>query len=407
MMSMKEGIEIKKWLELFAKVYNEQGGWEIGGERYKVIPLVYDTGFQPGQARAAIERLVYEDNVKYLVNSWGDPTDEEITITEPNKVLTVGGGIMDTSVDPKLQYYFRGFGIYFARALQYVIYQDYYNRIIAKGKTEPTGILLMPDSQFGRFSAMSYGATMKLAGFKVIDPIFYPGDITDYSLVATKVLALNPDMIDLGITSGDAIPNVLVALKDAGYKGEITPGNLTPFTLNDCNTRVGKEFMEGCLQSYFDPRGLQKDPEMLKLMDRYVQEYGEFQSEGAFWMGQWFIFRDAVNATQSVDVEVLKKYLENKPPAAMTLVGYSQLFARPDVKNYRTIDSAPGHGVGIIKDGVMQYYKQVTVRDQYLVSIMAYGLEGVYKKYWDEYGFPTFPAAEKPFFEYTYTPPAK
>jgi hypothetical protein len=200
---------------------------------------------------------------------------------------------------------------------------------------------------------------------------------------------------------------MLTALKDAGYKGEIMPGNLDPFTMQDCITRVGKEYLEGRLGGYFDPRGLQNDPEMLSLIDRYTQEYGKFESDGAFYLGDWFIFRDAINGTQSTDVEVLKKYLESGPPASMTLVGYNQLFARPDLQNYRTIDATPGHGVGIIKDGVMEYYKQVTVRDQYLVSIMAYGLEEVYKKYWDEYGFPTFPAAEKPFFEYTYTPPSK
>jgi hypothetical protein len=123
-------------------------------------------------------------------------------------------------------------------------------------------------------------------------------------------------------------------------------------------------------------------------------------------MAQWFIFRDAVNRTQSLDIDVLRKYFDNAPPATMTLVGYSQMFARPDVKNYRTIDAAPVHGVGIIKNGAMEYYKQCTISDQYLVSILEYGLEDVYKAYWDKYGFPKFPP-ETPFFKYTYTPPAK
>jgi hypothetical protein len=35
--------------------------------------------------------------------------------------------------------------------------------------------------------------------------------------------------------------------------------------------------------------------------------------------------------------------------------------------------------------------KQVTVKDQYLASIMAYHLVDVYKKYWEEYGKPVFP----------------
>ena len=400
-LSMEEGIEIQKWLNLFAKVYNEQGGWKIGNDYYKVTPIVYDLGSQPGQSRAALERLVYQDKVKYIVNSWGDSAAETVSITEPNKVLTIGFGFTDESVDPKLQYYFRGLGIFFARAMQYVIYQDYYSKGVR------TGVLLLEDNQANRYTALGWNNAMKLAGITPLDPIYFAGDIADYSLVVTKALPLKPDLIDLGNLSGAAVSNMMAALKNAGYAGKVMPGNMSPDILKDCLTRVGADYMEGRMQMYRDPRGYQKDPEMLKLMDRYVQEYGEFKTDGCFWMQEWFIFRDAINATQSTDVDVLKKYLENGPPASMTLVGYAQFFARPDVKNYRTIDTAPGHGVGIIKNGVVEYYKQVTVRDQYLVSIIVMGLEEAYKKYWDEYGFPKFPAAEKPFFEYTYTPPAK
>jgi hypothetical protein len=56
--NMKEGIEITKWLKLFAKIYNEQGGWEIGGQKCIVEPIVYDLGMgTPGAGRAATERL--------------------------------------------------------------------------------------------------------------------------------------------------------------------------------------------------------------------------------------------------------------------------------------------------------------------------------------------------------------
>jgi hypothetical protein len=87
------------------------------------------------------------------------------------------------------------------------------------------------------------------------------------------------------------------------------------------------------------------------------------------------------------------------PHGVMTLDGYSQIFARPDVNNLRTIDCAPGHGIGMIKNGVMDFYRQVTVKDQYLVSIKAYNLIDVYQKYWDKYGKPTFPP-EKSVFDF-------
>jgi hypothetical protein len=54
-----EGVEIERWLNLFAKMYNEQGGWTIGGEKYQVKLTVYDCGYQDvSKTRTAAERAV-------------------------------------------------------------------------------------------------------------------------------------------------------------------------------------------------------------------------------------------------------------------------------------------------------------------------------------------------------------
>jgi hypothetical protein len=75
----------------------------------------------------------------------------------------------------------------------------------------------------------------------------------------------------------------------------------------------------------------------------------------------------------------------------MTLGGYSQLFARPDRGVLQTVDVAPGHGIGIVKDSQLKLLKKVSVKDQYLVSIKVYGLVDTYQKYWEKYGRPKFP----------------
>src|SRR5512136_793336 len=59
-LTLKEGVEIKRWMELFAKVVNEKGGWKIGNDTYKLQSIVYDGGVMrdAAKARAAVERLV-------------------------------------------------------------------------------------------------------------------------------------------------------------------------------------------------------------------------------------------------------------------------------------------------------------------------------------------------------------
>jgi ABC-type branched-subunit amino acid transport system substrate-binding protein len=393
-LNLKEGMEIKKWHELFAKIINEKGGWKIGNETYRVEMLAYDHGMDPSKARAAVEKAVYQDGVKILVDNWLDPQAQTASITEPNKVLVLGGGQRDDVVSPNMKYYFRTGGTYLGRGINYVIFSDY-----AK-KGAKTGLSVNPDTEMGHSASNLYGKAIELAGLKLLPPVFFATDTTDFSAIATKIKSANPDLVDFGTTSGAPITNLIAALKEVGYKGRIFPGgSVTANTFADIVKRVGSYF-DGAETSFFDLRGIQKDPEMISLMDRYAKEYGQFLADGCFWVGGWFILQDAINATKSVDADVLKKYLENGPKGVMTLTGYRQLFARPDLQNYRTVDVASGHGIGQVQNGKLVYTKQVTVKDQYLISIKTYGLTEAYQNYWNKYGKPVFPN-EKSSFDFT------
>jgi hypothetical protein len=75
----------------------------------------------------------------------------------------------------------------------------------------------------------------------------------------------------------------------------------------------------------------------------------------------------------------------------MSINGYTQLFAKPDMNNLKTVDSAAQDFQVIVKDGKMTPLKPITVKDHYLISIYVYNLVDVYQKYWDQYGKPNFP----------------
>ena len=42
-MSSPRGLQDKKWYDLFAKLYNDAGGWKIGNDTYKVQIVTYDS----------------------------------------------------------------------------------------------------------------------------------------------------------------------------------------------------------------------------------------------------------------------------------------------------------------------------------------------------------------------------
>jgi len=385
----KEGVEIKKWNDLIAKMVNEKGGLSIGGKRYMVEISTYDVGYDDSaKTLAGVQKAIHQDGVKYLINNFGDHYNLTVVHADQNKVLDLGVGFGNETVGTKYQYFFRPLGGYYTAASNYLISRDF----VQKGAK--TSLVCTIDTEMGHIVAAQYGASDAMAGLKLLPPVFFGMDTVDYGPVATKVKSLNPDFVDFGAAIGDQIVNLTGALKDAGWKGFIFPGAaINPTTFSNIIKRVGSYF-DGAEMFYNDPRGIPivaKDPEMKELIDRYIKEYGEFRTEGCLWLTGWFTLKDAMMATNSVDPTVLKDYLAKGPKPPLSLSGYSELYPRPDIDQFRTTDGGPGNGRGVVKNGKLEYIGQITTKDQYIATIKVHNLVDVYQKYWDKYGKPKFP----------------
>lgn len=388
-LAFKEGTEIKKWNDLFAKMVNEKGGLDVGGKKYQVQFFVYDVAyFDSAKTLSAVQKAIHQDGVKYLINSFGEVYNLAVVHADQNKVLEIGIGFGNETVGTKYQYFFRPLGGYYTAASNYLIMRDF----VKKGAK--TGIVCTTDNEMGHVVAKQYGDADAMAGLKMLQPVFFGMDTVDYGPIATKIKSLNVDVVDYGAAAGDQVVSLTAALKDAGWKGFIFPGaGINPTTFANIIKRVGSYF-DGAEMFYTDPRGIpvvMKDPEMKELVDRYQKEYGEFRTEGCLWLSGWFAVKQAMAATKSVDPTVLKDYLGKSPKAILTLTGYCQLYARPDIGQVRTTDGGPGNGIGVVKNGKLEYVLQKTTKDEYIATIKVHKLQDVYKKHWEKYGKPTFP----------------
>jgi len=381
------GVEAKNWFELFAKLVNDQGGLQVGGDRYKVEMIVYDSQGDAVKAKTNLEKLVLQDGVKFVFGSIFGVTGSapvDITVTEPNKVINLSGDVTDVSAAPNVQYFYAVGGTYFGRGMMYRVYKD----MVAKGAK--TYVSIKPDNEWGHMGAGLCNPTWTLLGVKQLgETIYYDPSTTDFAPIATKAKALNADVVEMQYCT--TVVPLYRALKDAGYKGIIVPAYADPDTVANLVTAVGKEFIEGGESLSVDPRGFQKDPEMLAIIDAYLKEYGDFRTVALLQGAPWFVLKDAIEQTQSVDVEAIKKYLDNSTHAVKTLTAYAQLFARPDLGNYRTICGTPVDLLARIRDGKFETFATIGPKTHYLCTILSYDLVDIYKKYWEEYGYPTFP----------------
>ncbi|MBN2038407.1 MAG: ABC transporter substrate-binding protein [Spirochaetes bacterium] len=391
MLGFPTGIEIENWFRLYAKMVNDEGGWKIGDKVYKLDLLTEDHGGDPSKHRSALEKLIFQEEVKIILESMGAWPTTSAQVAEQNKVLIIGQGFGDESATPKFNYFFRGQGLFFLRGSNYVMYNEW------KKNGAKNVLLVNPDSEGGKANTEQFSKVLPVVGLEALPPVFFPADVTDFSGVAIKAKQLNADCIDMGAALDDQVVNFLKALKEVGWKGQLYPGMINANLLANLNKTVGKEFIEGSLVPYTLAEGMTSgDKEVARYFDAYKTEYdGKIGEDGAFWTAPWFIFKGAVEATQSTDHEVLKKYLENKPRAEKTLLGWVQLFARPDLGNNRTIDSMVGHGIGIIKNGKVEFFKKVAIKDQYLATVLCNNMVDTYQKYWDKFGKPEFPKGDE------------
>ena len=234
-----QGIEQKKWYELFAKLINEQGGWKIGYDTYDVEMIIYDTQNDPAKSKNYLEKLVLQDGVKFILGSpTGNPTTDA-EVTEPNKVICFGFDVIGSSADPKIQYYYTPLGMmFFGRG--YIFDMD--KNAVAKGWKNYAA--LKSDDMIGRMADKWCNETWAVAAPSVeyLGTVYYDAmNTTDFGPIATKLMTLNADVVDFQFCSNSVAPTN--ALYDVGYKGCHPPDR--PYPLDTLISHCGTAFPEG------------------------------------------------------------------------------------------------------------------------------------------------------------------
>ena len=369
----KEGIQIKKWLELLAERQNAVGGIVVKGQRYNIQPISYDDDLTVDGGRAAAERLIYQDKVKHIISQFNSPPIIGVLgVAEPNKVLQICDGMTEKTMEPQYHYFYRAPSMFFNNGGQ-VYYINHFKSI---GLPQSV-VIIAPDDATGRGASEKLLATYKNMGVKVLDYLYYKRETTDYTPFATKIKSLNPGWVDTGPTNGGA-PTLLLAkaMYDVGYKGGKIFNNMAE-TWKEIVEKVGPEAAEGSLGIFKDPRQYRKEKWALDLCDAYEKKYGVWETDATNWIAGWFIFLSAVKKADSLDVDDLTKAMHGIEVDCLD--AKRRFVARTDMKNPRTCDSAYEQFPGIVKNGKFQLIKIMSVDEDYEASIRSFGLEDVYK----------------------------
>jgi branched-chain amino acid transport system substrate-binding protein len=265
------GLVNRYTAEAQAQMINEAGGVEIDGEKYRIEIVSVDDKYDPRAAISGMERLAYQDGVKYVIGPNVDETSSAVLpVAEQAGVFNVSYGFLRDLFTPPSENTALGMiASYQAAPIMYKFLKD------EKG-VETVSFIARNDTS-GLTNRDAGVAAAEELGLKVLsaDATYEPGT-TDFFPVMGPLVGQNPDLLVLsGVAPSDA-PLLLRAARELGYQGLIS-------TETAQDAKILEE-IAGEAANGFISLGGASTPEirtehMEEFIDRYEQVAGEWNDE--------------------------------------------------------------------------------------------------------------------------------
>jgi branched-chain amino acid transport system substrate-binding protein len=211
------GLVNRYCAEAAAEMINEQGGWDIGGEKYKIEVISIDDRNDPKVSVAGAERLVYQEGVKYIIGPNVDTTAAAIV-----PVIEKAGAInVPYAFSKNLYTAPRGNSI-LGMIASYQAGPVIYKHLMEKEGVKNVSFIARNESDPLNQRDEGVEAANRL-GLKVLSSEdTYEAGTTDFFPVMSRVVGQNPELIVLsGVAPSDA-PLLIRAARELGYQGLIS-----------------------------------------------------------------------------------------------------------------------------------------------------------------------------------------
>jgi branched-chain amino acid transport system substrate-binding protein len=211
------GLAAQRGIEIAVEEINAGGGVKAGGKTYKLELVMYDDLYTGAGGKAAAERLVNQDNVKFIIGPVGSPPAlGVISVTNPAKVIALTNGYAPQILknDTKDPYNFRIYptNIEFGPPLI---------KWLKENAPEVKKVaLLAPNDAVGQSVAGALAEDYRKQGFEVVLELFERG-IKEFTPLILRMMAQKVDAFEFdGNSPGDA-GLMLKQIRQAGFRGKV------------------------------------------------------------------------------------------------------------------------------------------------------------------------------------------
>jgi len=256
-------------METSAEIYNNQGGIEIDGKKYKIEIVPFDDAFDPKIAVAGMEKMAQE-GIKYVVGPNDDAQAIAVKpIAERNKIV-----YFPYAFDKSL----------YVKPANYAVFG-----MIASYQWEPSVYKWLKDNK-GIKSVAFIAANaadplnqrdngIRIANDLGLDVVeakaTYKADTRDFFSVITPIIKKKPDLLVLSGVSPATAPLIIKTARQLGFKGYMAAG--TALDASILKEGAGDAANGFICQGGAD-ESIQSD-KMKEWIAHYTKKYGEYNDE--------------------------------------------------------------------------------------------------------------------------------
>jgi branched-chain amino acid transport system substrate-binding protein len=208
------GLVSKYSAEAGAAMYNEKGGVEIGGEKYKIEIVSVDDKADPKLAVTGAQRLILKEGIKYII---GPNVDSTIASAEP--VAEQNGAVMVSYSFTRSLFSPPHHNTVLGIVPGYQTGPVVYKYLMEHQGLKTVSFLVVNTAEGLKQREESVAAATKLGLSVLPGDNAYEAGATDFFPIVSKVVDQKPDLIVLsGVAPADA-PKLIKAARELGYKG--------------------------------------------------------------------------------------------------------------------------------------------------------------------------------------------
>ena len=259
--------------EIWAEKMNAAGGVQIGDDTYTFEFVSYDNEYAPEKARAGATKLIFEDDVKFIMMLGGDTWPAVQPIANKSGMLV--STLLPSDLSPDT-------GTLIAPCEVHPIYNVTGVWWLADQMPDlKSAVICAQDDALGRPSVATYLAAFEAHGIDVLDTVFFDPATTDFAPVMTSMLSKNPDILCLDTAYADYVHPLCEQAYQQEFKGKII--SCTADFYEKIIEKTSKEFMEGFIFQFpdFDDPALSQPGINFDAPEDFYAEYSKR------WPGEW------------------------------------------------------------------------------------------------------------------------